>query len=122
MQPHLLLYLIMISYSACASNVQTKPVSTLSRFLGKPEIVFAATLAAADSLGWNIQESDDERRTITAQVRGAGADSLAIHISLTRLKTGMIEVRISGAGALKDELSSDLHQHTRRSIHSLSSQ
>ena len=62
-------------------------------------------------------------RSLTiAQARGEGADSLAIHISLTRLKSGMIEVRISGAGGLKDELSSEFAWYMRRSIRSRSSQ
>ena len=114
----MLSYLVLaISFSACASTTQTQPLSKSPRFLDSPDVLFSAAVAATDSMGWQVVESDSEQRTIQAKLRGKGRDSPTMHISLSRLSTGMIQLQITGTNGQKDEFESEFAWHMRRFLH-----
>ena len=112
----MLSYLVLaISFSACAVTPQTKPeLSRSPRFLDNPDVLFSAAVAATDSMGWQVVESDSEQRTIQAKLRGKVPDSPTIDISLSRLSTGMIQLEITGTNGQKDEIESEFVWHMRR--------
>ena len=116
----MLSYLVLaISFSACAAPIQTHaPVSRAPNFLGKSTVLFSSAVAATDSMGWKVVGSDSEQGTIEARSRDGGVESPSFHISLTRLPSGMTQLKIDGSNIQNDELVSEFAWHMRRSMRS----
>ena len=107
-----------ISLSACAgTTLQTQPVvSRAPNFLADSNVLFSSAVAATDSMGWQVVGSDSEQGTIEARSRDGGPESPSFYISLTKLRSGMTQLKIARNNIQNDELVSEFAWYMRRSM------
>ena len=110
-----LLPVVLIIAGCASTSVQVK--ETAGRplvFLGSPDTLYRSVVAAADSMSWEVTESDAAKRHASLQ----GPDA-TVTIQIIRRPDGLSEAQLHTAALEMDAALLMYSEYVRRAFHSL---